>query len=464
MSVQSQSTIADQTFAKAESVAAGEGSPGDLIPLLDQLIPAARKAREEFLDNSRDNPEIHEDMANNLAQAMEDYTQALEAMRGQAEGGDLEALQASLAVADEKRWLVRAAQASFQQFLEQGVTIHPQLNRILLHIEYFVREGQERRHTLALLSNLPNVFAEIKGNMSVLEDPAVLAEAESALDDLESRCEEFSEAVKSDWAGLDDRPAFLQNLHEEIIAASDRLANVLAAQLQQDLAVDRTPLAPVNLVLALADRLIEKTATPEQFVEGLVMADRLLVMQVPEGADEVLVEQVNQVRELFERMANLANDPNPDQLRAEKEVLTSAAQNLAMFAAVLAADDENLLDFTHGEGVPAGGGGGGHRGLPTLLSSLLNTGESFIEGGATREALEEGIQGLDQLITRTKAQAAGARDVGQGKQLQETLAHLQTASEAMWSLSESDNPQAVLGQAEQAMIAAAETLKTVAAR
>jgi len=463
MSVQTQSTIADQTFAKAESVAAGEGAPADLLPLLEQLIPAARKAREEFLSNSQDNPEIAEEMVANLAQAMEEYTEALEAMKSQAEGDDLEALKGSLATADEKRWIVRAAQMSFNQYIEQGITIHPQLNRVLLHIEYFIRDGQEKRHTHALLAHLPQVFAEIKGNLTCLEDPAVLSEAESALDDLESRCEEFAEGLKNDWAGIEDKAAFLQNLHEEIVAASDRLAAILAAQLQQDLAVDRTPLAPVNLVLALADRLIEKTATPEQFVEGLIMADRLLVMQVPEGADEVLVDQVNQVREIFERMAGMANDPQPDEIRAEKEVLTSAAQNLAMFAAVLSADDENLLDFTHGEGVPAGGGGS-HRGLPNLLSSLLNTGESFIEGSATCEALDEAIQSFDQLITRTKAQAAGARDVGQGKQLQETLKHLEAASEAMHSLADSDNPQAVLGQAEQSMIAANETLKTVAAR
>lgn len=464
MSVQTQTTIADQTFAKAESVAAGEGAPGDLLPLLEQLIPAAHKAREEFLHNSQDNPEIAEEMASGLAQAMEDYTTALEAMKSQAEGDDLEGLKGSLAIADEKRWIVRAAQMSFQQYLEQGSTIHPQLNRVLLHIEYFIRDGQEKRHTHALLASLPQVFTEIKGNLTCLEDPAILADAESALEDIESRCDEFAEGMKSDWAGIDDKPAFLQNLHEEIVAASDRLAAILAAQLQQDLAVDRTPLAPVNLVLALADRLIEKTATPEQFVEGLVMADRLLVMQVPEGADEVLVDQVNQVREIFERMANLANDAKPDDIRAEKEVLTSAAQNLAMFAAVLAADDENLLDMVHGEGVPAGGGGGGHRGLPNLLSSLLNTGEAFIEGGATKEQLDEAIQGFDALINRTKAQAAGARDVGQGKQLQETLKHLEAAAELMASLADSDNPQAVLGQAEQAMISANETLKTVAAR
>ncbi|MEW6282221.1 MAG: hypothetical protein AB1758_26685, partial [Candidatus Eremiobacterota bacterium] len=175
-------------------------------------------------------------------------------------------------------------------------------------------------------------------------------------------------------------------------------------------------------------------------------------------ADPSIAEAAQEVLSCLARLLAMPPEPDPELVVSEREALRAATENLSMFVAVMSSDDE-VLDVVQGEGLAAGAVGVG-RGLPMMLSSLLDAGDRFLQGEATREELEESIVLLESTVNRTQSQLASSREARDRGQLVRTaLDHLKAAVDAMRDLGDNKGGRTSLERAEAEMHAAHDAMK-----
>ncbi|MEW6281571.1 MAG: hypothetical protein AB1758_23375, partial [Candidatus Eremiobacterota bacterium] len=245
--------LSERTLVMAARVASGQASTGELVSLVEQLVMAARQGRDQFAADSARNPEITPEETSQILEAMDRYVEALDNLARVARTGSAGDMEGPVRDARQHLTALREHQKRYLTACQDGPAMHPYLNRLLAHLEGLAERDTDPRHTLALLQDLPRFLEEIAEQVSGIDEPLVLEPAQAALADVESRCGRLREALEQGFAGVADRPAFLQEIREAVVQASDRVAEGLGFQFELDLAVGRTPYPPVNLVLAATD-------------------------------------------------------------------------------------------------------------------------------------------------------------------------------------------------------------------
>lgn len=453
--------LSERTLQLADRVVEREASVEQLALMTRQLIEGAQAGRAQFLSDSDGNPEITEDEKTVILASMDAYVAALAAVLEQAEGGQVENLGAPLAEARQALAAVREHQTHYQQACIYGPAMHPFLNRLLAHLDGLAARPTEKRHTLALLESLPAFLEEVGEQVGGIDEPTLLERSQGGLRAIEGACGELRAALESgSFPG--DRAEFMGRLRQAVLEGSDLVSEGLGAQFENDLSVGRTPYPPVNLVLAACDRLITGHIRHEHFKEVVGQAVWLLGQRFPEEAQDSVAEASREVRESLERLYALPPHPDPDEVVSEREMLRSATENLSMFVAVLQSEEE-VFDLVQGEGL--GAGGGSSRGLPLMLSSLLQLGDQFLEGQATAQEMADGIAMLEQTVTRSRSQVATARDSAErGELLQAALAHLESALAALRELTDQKGGRGALERAENEMQASQEAMRNLESR
>jgi hypothetical protein len=448
--------LSDRTLQLADRVIAREAPATELTTLLEQLVQAAREGREQFLRDSDGSPELTADEREQVCQTMDDYLVALEELQSRASAGQVEGAGEALQRARNALATVRDYRERYVYACTHGPAVHPFLNRLVAHLDVMAERETDKRHTLALLELLGGFLEEVGEQVGGIDEPTMQEKAQAALRTIEEQCGSLRAALES---GQGD-PELYKSLRATLVESSDVVAEGLGMQFERDLSVGRTPYPPVNLVLAACDRLLTGQISHEFFREAVEQALWLTRFRFPEETQDSVADASREVRESLERLWNMPARPDPEELVAEREVLRSATENLSMFVAVLQSEDE-VLDLVQHEGL-AGGGGGVGRGLPGMLSGLLQLGDQFLEGQAGKEDLDEAIKALEQTISRTRSQMATSRESAErAKLLEDTVAHLTRAAEAMRDLLERKGGRGALERAEHEMVASQEAMKNL---
>src|SRR5206468_3239776 len=111
------------------------------------------------------------------------------------------------------------------------------------------------RASQLLLADLPAFLEEMDQALAALRDPQANQEAHLALADIDSACRVFAS-----WLGSSaPDPEQLADIQASLLAACQRLALPMGAQLEHDLSVGATPYPPANIVLLSARRLLAGT-------------------------------------------------------------------------------------------------------------------------------------------------------------------------------------------------------------
>lgn len=451
--------LSDRTLQLADRVIANEAPATELTTLLEQLVQAAREGREQFLRDSDGNPELTAEDRERVCQTMDDYLVALEELQSRAAGGQVEGAGEVLQRAREALAAVRDYRERYVYACNHGPAMHPFLNRLIAHLDVMVERDTDKRHTLALLDLLPVFMEEVGEQVGGIDEPTLQEKAQAAMRTIEEQCTSLRAALESSQGNSEQ----YKSARTALVESSDVVAEGLGMQFERDLSVGRTPYPPVNLVLAACDRLLTGQISHEFFREAVEQALWLTRFRFPEETQDSVADASREVRESLERLWNMPARPDPEELVAEREVLRSATENLSMFVAVLQSEDE-VLDLVQHEGLAGGGGGGVGRGLPGMLSGLLQLGDQFLEGQASKEDLDEAIKGLEQTISRTRSQMATSRESAErARLLEDTVGHLSRAAEAMRDLLERKGGRGALERAEQEMVASQESLKNLEA-
>ena len=389
----------------AAEVVAGNLAWEQLTPSLEEL-QGQLNAWLEQLDANPVQPELTEESQTLLDKALARLEGALDQTQSDLKAKDADNLAISLQAAEDALGTLEGLEQGFAQAVYRGPTFLPYLNRILLHMGYFFRGGEETEATRSLLDGLDAFLEGLEGDVEPIE----------------TACRSFQ-----DWLGHGDLEE-LGEIQLRLLSASDDLARSLAAQVEQDLTGQPSLWPAVNLVILAGQRWLAGQVPEGTFLESLQLCQGILAREFPES--EAAMGQV------LERLVE-----NPRSLPEEVENLRRAGDALVVAAGAQA------VDLLQNEGL-----GSGANQLPPLLAGLLELGEDFLHNPARADLLEEGLVRLKELLTRSQACPEPA-DEQQAEDLVEALVQLQTFHQELAALRSSPDA-AHLDAARQASQAA----------
>lgn len=226
----------------------------------------------------------------------------------------------------------------------------------------------------------------------------------------------------------------------QIVQFSQDLDQTLAETVESHLAAGPTPFPVVNLVNAAMDRYLGQLIPAEDLADTMDQCEDWLRAQLPGDTDPSLQQAAEELFKILQDMRKTTLQGDVDQLLSERETLFAAAENLAMFAAVLSPDEE-VVNLVSTEGLGAAGTSD-TRPMPQLLAQILQQAESYLTGSQNSDSLEESVQALERLVSSTEGQMSRSRDSKEVKErTQQALEILSEASELLWEFVESANQE-----------------------
>jgi hypothetical protein len=442
-------SLSQQMLEKARAVAAGEATAEELRPLVEQVAAATAHAQARFETDAAGNPEIYEESAARVREAMREFHARVVAMRDAL--GDPAALGRLADEAAGYAGSIRAAQDQHEATVTRGgVTPFPFVNRLLVHVKALEHDQADPQHALRLLSDMPAWLDEVM--KQVMEAPGFGVSSQGAVvvEEMRAAGVGLCEALRSGG----DRLGAAAFMRETLEKGAERLQRVLGKKVESDLVEGPTPIAVINVVIRAADAMRRGTIGREglrEVVERALQASQAM----GEGGDPTVGEALQATREALQQVA----DADVEGLPARVSELEAAAQNLAMFLVVTThpsydedEDEDEGLNFVTGAQGASGGG------LPVLLDSLLQVGGMYIEGMAAQQDVLDGVDQLDLVIQRTADTAARAREATERLQIiQECLDLLCEAGDCMRTVAATQDAYA-LRNAESLMRQASERL------
>jgi hypothetical protein len=213
-------------------------------------------------------------------------------------------------------------------------------------------------------------------------------------------CHEVVDAVTDGEATQDE----LAHWISQMVQFSQDLDQTLAETVESHLAMGPTPFPVVNLVNAAMDRYLGQVIPSEELADTMDQCEDWLRGQLPTDTDPAMHQAADELFKVLQEMrqTTLANDV--DLLISQRESLFAAAENLAMFAAVLS-PDEGVVNVVSVEGLSGGSAAGDERPMPALLATIIQQAESYLSGSQNSDKLEESLQALEKLVTSTEGKS-----------------------------------------------------------
>jgi hypothetical protein len=426
-------TISDSILELSRKISQGDDQREALGELLTQALPATQQQLDSFQEHAPQNPEFTKEMVEqfqdglrNLRSSFEQLEARLDEEPGPSWTGDSEQLHRAIVA-------IRKAQSAHQELIEDGDTSHLYLNRLLVHLRAWQQGRAPGAMTLGLVQAMGHFEQDLRSFIDEFEDPAVQDRMNNHVERLMDTCHAVVDAVEAGEATPDE----LSHWISQMVQFSQDLDQTLAETVESHLAMGPTPFPVVNLVNAAMDRYLGQLIPADELADTMDQCEDWLRGQLPTDTDPSLSQAAEELFKTLQEMrqTTLAGDTNL--LISQRESLFAAAENLAMFAAVLS-PDEGVVNLVSTEGLSGGGGGSDERPMPALLATILQQAESYLSGSQNSEKLEESVQALERLVTSTEGQVARSRDsVEIKKRTQEALELLNEASNQLWDFVES---------------------------
>lgn len=451
-------TISDSILATSRKISQGEDQREALGELLQQALPATQQQLDSFVEHAPQNPEFTQEM-------VEQFQDGLRNLKS-----SFEQLQALLSQAPGPAWTdacehlhraiiaIRKAQSAHQELIEDGDTSHLYLNRLLVHLRAWQAGRAPGPMTVGLVQAMPHFEQDLRSFIDEFEDPKVQDRMNAHVERLMDTCHEIVEAVQDGEASRDEIAHWIS----QMIQFSQDLDQTLAETVESHLAMGPTPFPVVNLVNAAMDRYLGQLIPGEELADTMDQCEDWLRGQLPGETDPSLSQAAEELFKVLQEMRQTAIAGDVDLLVSQRESLFAAAENLAMFAAVLS-PDEGVVNVVSTGGLGAGGASE-ERPMPALLSTIIQQAESYLSGSQNSDKLEESLQALEKLVTSTEGQISRSRDSAEVKQrTQQALELLNEASNQLWDFVESASEER-LNSIEDLLCEASDVVNTLAPR
>lgn len=427
-------TISDSILLAARRIAQGEDLRDQLGDLVAQALPATREQIESFHQHAPNNPEFTAEMVSDLEAGLQELLncfETLEASLDDAPGGSWGTKASKL---QNTIGQIRKAQAAHHERIEDGETSHLFLNRLLIHLQAWQEGRPPGAMTKSLVEAIPHFENELRSFIEEFEDPGVQERMNDHLDRLMENCLEVVDAVETGKASKEQ----LAQWQSRIIQFSQDLDQTLAETVESHLSLGPTPFPVVNLVNAALDRYLDNLIPPADLADTMEQCEDWLRLQLPTDVDPALSEAAESLFAVLQEMKQTTLESGDrDRLVTQRESLFAAAENLAMFAAVLSPEEE-VVNLVSTEGLGAGSSPSGPQ-MPALLAAILQQAEAYLGGSQNSDALEESIQSLERLVSSTQGQMHRSRDSKEIRErTQQALALLEECVQLLWDFV--DNP------------------------
>ncbi|MFN8607688.1 MAG: hypothetical protein U0931_09160 [Vulcanimicrobiota bacterium] len=451
-------TISDSILELSRKISQGEDQREALGELLQQALPATDQQLSTFSEHAPNNPEFTQEMV----EQFQDGLRNLKASFKQLQTLSNEAPGAAWREASEHlhRAIVsiRKAQAAHQELIEDGDTSHLYLNRLLVHLRAWQDGRPPGAMTVGLVQSMPHFEQDLRSFIDEFEDPAVQDRMNAHVERLMDTCHEVVEAVQAGEASKDEIGHWIS----QMVQFSQDLDQTLAETVESHLSLGPTPFPVVNLVNAAMDRYLNQLIPGEELADTMDQCEDWLRGQLPTDTDPSLSQAAEELFKVLQAMRQTTMAGDVELLISQRESLFAAAENLAMFAAVLS-PDEGVVNLVSTEGLSAAGASD-QRPMPALLSTILQQAESYLSGSQNSEKLEESLEALEKLVTSTEGQMSRSRDSMEVKQrTQQALELLSEASQQLWDFVESASEER-LNNIEDLLCEASDVVNTLAPR
>lgn len=451
-------TISDSILELSRKISQGEDQRDSLAELLKQALPATDQQLSTFSEHAPNNPEFSQEMVEQFQDGLRNLKtsfQQLQALSSQAPGAAwseaTEHLHRSIVS-------IRKAQAAHQELIEDGDTSHLYLNRLLVHLRAWQDGRAPGAMTVGLVQSMPHFEQDLRSFIDEFEDPAVQDRMNAHVERLMDTCHEVVEAVQAGEASKDEIGHWIS----QMVQFSQDLDQTLAETVESHLSMGPTPFPVVNLVNAAMDRYLGQLIPAEELADTMDQCEDWLRGQLPTDTDPSLNQAAEELFKVLQEMKQTTLAGDVDLLISQRESLFSAAENLAMFAAVLS-PDEGVVNLVSTEGL-SGGAASEERPMPALLSTILQQAESYLSGSQNSEKLEESLEALEKLVTSTEGQMSRSRDSLEVKQrTQQALELLNEASQQLWEFVENASEDR-LNSIEDLLCEASDVVNTLSPR
>lgn len=425
------STISDAILDLARKISQGEDHREALAGLLEQALPATEQQLQSFLEHAPQNPEFTDDMVEQFQDGLRNLKAAfarLQGMLGQPPSPDW---QEPADYLHRTMVAIRKAQSAHQELIEDGDTSHLYLNRLLIHLRSWQDGRAPGAMTVGLVQAMPHFQQDLQSFIDEFEDPAVQDRMNTHMECLMDTCHAVVEAVTAGAASAED----LEHWIGQIVQFSQDLDQTLAETVESHLSMGPTPFPVVNLVNAAMDRYLGQLIPAEDLADTMDQCEDWLRAQLPKDTDPSLSQAAEDLFKVLQEMRKTTLAGDVDLLLSQRESLFAAAENLAMFAAVLSPDDE-VVNLVSTEGL-GGGAASDQRPMPVLLAQILQQAESYLSGSQNSDNLEESVQALERLVSSTEGQMSRSRDSKEVKErTQHALELLNEVSDRLWEFVE----------------------------
>jgi len=424
-------TISDTILDLTRKISQGEDHRQALGQLLEQALPATDQQLQAFLEHAPQNPEFSDEMVEQFQSGLQNLKKSFQA------------LQTSLSRPPSQEWAatgqrlqeaiaeIRKAQGAHQELIEDGDTSHLYLNRLLIHLRSWQEGREPGAMTQSLVQGMPHFQNDLQSFIDEFEDPAVQDRMNEHMEKLMETCHSVVEAVMAGG----DPPEELGHWISQIVQFSQDLDQTLAETVESHLSVGPTSFPVVNLVNAAMDRYLGQLIPAEDLADTMDQCEDWLRAQLPTETDAALKQAADELFKVLQDMRKTTMQGDVDLLLSQREALFAAAENLAMFAAVLSPDDE-VVNLVSTEGLsPAQAAG--QRPMPQLLAQILQQAEAYLSGSQNSESLEESVQALERLVSSTEGQMSRSRDSKEVRaRTEQALEILSEASQSLWEFVE----------------------------
>lgn len=448
-------TLSRQVIELAVAFAKGIQSEA-LLPLLDELAAATRRAVQRFEQAVPDNPEIDAASAQALRAAFAAHLHQMEQMQRAVERSDVNAVSGLAIEMESTASAIRDAQTAHQRrLLSEGPTPWLYLNRVLVHLDYFLHGGRETRHTLTLLATAPSFVRQLLESAVCSQGTdADRRVAESAATDIRNACARLEEVLQHPGV---ERVGALRRVRALLMDAAERLKLLLEAHVERDFAQGPTQILPVNMVLLAAAKRSRGDCDEREFIKILQRCRDGLPTLQGRSTDPMIAHAIAVVQAELDYILTECAAMNADNVDDFTADLVSAANDLAAYLSISErpewAEDETLVNVLSGGEAPTPV----TPAMPRMLASLLRVGEAYVNGSGTQARLVARIDRLDATLNRYAGRAESDNTSPAMQGMRKAVELLREASESLRSLVRTRDRRA-LTAAEWLMRQASESL------
>lgn len=388
-------TWTDRVLTGLSQLEAGQLEAASLVPVVNTTAQGVRQQLEHFRQSAADDPEISQTEASQaeksllaLAQSLESLSQCLGQGGREDWSGWRRRIQSSLDIIRRLRDKGR-----------QGPTSQPLVNRLLLHLEAWLRGDPVPEATYQILEWIPALEEHWNCVISQMEEPA-----RSAL----NQCLEPARRTLNRWRSVvEESPPEGSGQWPEILKQSvAEFDSLLSHQVEADWSAGPSAFPILNVLL---------TALEQGLPQAPALARQSALLLKLQLSPEVL-EQV-QLLEVLDRLA---------EGHQEADQLMQQAEQTALLLRVYATDD-SLVDVTSLDGDSPSSLKAGK--LPPMLASVYQLAGEFVERRRSASDLISTRENLQGLVARFEARPGMGGESGLALALEDLTAVVEVLQE-----------------------------------